>query len=78
MAIIVKKWGNSLGIRLPKKIARLLHIDSGTEVDVSVRDKEIIIKMHQSELDTLLDKITPSNIHNETWEEGRPKGNEIW
>ena len=78
MAIIVKKWGNSLGIRLPKKIARLLHIDSGTEVDVSVRDKEIIIKMHQSELDTLLDKITPSNIHNETWEEGRTKGNEIW
>lgn len=78
MAIIVKKWGNSLGIRLPKKIARLLHIDSGTEVDVSIRDKEIIIKMHQSELDTLLDKITPSNIHNETWEEEHPKGNEIW
>ena len=78
MAIIVKKWGNSLGIRLPKKIAKLLHIDSGTEVDVSVRDKEIIIKMHQSELDTLLDKITPSNIHNETWEEGWPKGKEIW
>ena len=78
MAIIVKKWGNSLGIRLPKKIARLLHIDSGTEVDVSIRDKEIIIKMHQSELDTLLDKITPSNIHNETWEEDQSKGKEIW
>ena len=78
MAIIVKKWGNSLGIRLPKKIARLLHIDSGTEVDVSIRDKEIIIKMHQSELDTLLDKITPSNIHNETWEKDQSKGKEIW
>ena len=78
MAIIVKKWGNSLGIRLPKKIARLLHIDSGTEVDVSIRDKEIIIKMHQSELDTLLDKITSSNIHNETWQEDQSKGKEIW
>jgi antitoxin MazE len=78
MAIIVKKWGNSLGIRLPKKIAKLLHIDSGTEVDVSVKDKEIIIKMHQSELDTLINKITPSNLHNETWEDDKTKGNEIW
>lgn len=78
MAIIVKKWGNSLGIRLPKKIAKLLHIDSGTEVDVSVRDKEIIIKMNKSELDTLIDKIKPSNLHTEIWDDDNPKGNEIW
>ena len=45
---------------------------------MSVKDKEIIIKMHQSELDTLINKITPSNLHNETWENDKTKGNEIW
>ena len=56
MSTIVKKWGNSLGVRIPKQIADALHISSGTEVDIEVRKQEIIIKNHHSGLDELLEQ----------------------
>ena len=78
MSTIVKKWGNSLGVRIPKQIADALHISSGTEVDIEVRKQEIIIKNHHSGLDELLEQITPSNLHKKIFSDDDKQGNEIW
>ena len=40
----IAKWGNSLGLRLPKSIALGAHIDEGDTVDVSVKNGAIVIR----------------------------------
>ncbi len=40
----VQKWGNSQGIRLPKKLLEKTQIKVGEEVDISVKDGKIIVE----------------------------------
>ena len=58
----VQKWGNSLGIRIPKTIAQKLHLHSGSHV----------------ELDLLLDRIDSTNCHHENFTDDSNVGNESW
>jgi len=44
MNVTVKKWGNSQAIRLPKAIAESLDIKENENVEIKVRNDEIIIK----------------------------------
>jgi len=47
----IKKWGNSLGVRLPAVIAREAHLHSDQKVKVSVvGDKVIITPIEQTSL----------------------------
>lgn len=39
----IKKWGNSLGVRLPSAIAQEAHLHTDQRVRISVMDKQIII-----------------------------------
>jgi len=39
----IKKWGNSLGVRLPAIIARETHLHTDQRVRISIVDKQIII-----------------------------------
>lgn len=41
----VKKWGNSLAIRISQPLAKELHSHSGTEVDMELSYSELIIKV---------------------------------
>jgi len=75
----IAKWGNSLGVRLPKSVAREVQLDEGDPVDVSVRNGAIVIRPSRPaySLDQLVAKITPRNRHRETdWNE--PVGHEAW
>ncbi len=75
----IAKWGNSLGLRLPKAVAAEARIGEGDTVEVSVKDGAIIIRPAQSRfsLHELVSKITPRNRHGETdW--GKAKGREQW
>lgn len=77
MKTYVLKWGNSLGIRLPKTLAKLLGVDQGDEIEMVVRKDKMTIQKKTDNLDNLLSQITPANIHKETdW--GTPLGKEIW
>jgi antitoxin MazE len=78
MTVKVQKWGNSLGVRIPRKIANSLHLVSGTEVEVTVNENAIVIKNNYSELDRLLQNINQSNIHKEQFVEEDKQGNEAW
>jgi len=75
----IARWGNSLGLRLPKSVALEAQLDEGDTVAVSVKNGAIVIRPNRPSysLDKLVAKITPRNRHGETdW--GRPVGDEAW
>jgi antitoxin MazE len=72
----VNKWGNSLGIRLPKLIADQFNLEDGATVEIELRNDEIVIKRSRYNLEDMLKQITPDNVHDETdW--GSPIGKEL-
>jgi antitoxin MazE len=78
METIVKKWGNSLGIRIPNLIVRELSLKDGSYVDINDNGNEIIIKpLRKKKLSEMLNLINEQNIHEEIKTSG-PVGNEIW
>ncbi|MGH9410517.1 MAG: AbrB/MazE/SpoVT family DNA-binding domain-containing protein [Vicinamibacterales bacterium] len=75
----ISRWGNSLGLRLPKSIALEAQVDEGDRVDVSVKNGTIVIRPSRPtySLDQLVAKITPRNRRDESdW--GTPVGHEAW
>ena len=79
MTTQVAKWGNSLGLRLPKSVAVEARLGEGDTVDVTVRNGAIVIRPAGPtySLGELVRRITPKNRHRRTdW--GRPVGNEAW
>jgi len=75
----IAKWGNSLGLRIPKAVALEASIGEGDTVEVSVRDGEIVVRAARPaySLLELVDQITPQNRHGETdW--GPPSRREQW
>lgn len=80
MQIQVKKWGNSLAIRIPKSFAIETNINNGSVVDLSLSDGKLIatpISKEKYSLAQLLDEITNKNIHGEI-DAGDAVGREIW
>ncbi|GIO56840.1 MULTISPECIES: AbrB/MazE/SpoVT family DNA-binding domain-containing protein [Paenibacillus] len=73
----VQKWGNSLGIRIPKSLALKVGLEEGSEVDLDVENGHLIIKPKSSSLEELLTQVTPENIHKEI-STGDPEGKEAW
>ena len=78
MEAVVKKWGNSLGIRIPNTIVRELSLKDGSCVDINEKGKEIVIKpIQRNNLSEMLSKINEQNLHEEI-DTGEPVGKEIW
>lgn len=44
MKVKVAKWGNSLGLRLPKAAVEAAGLQAGSEVDVTVEGRELRVK----------------------------------
>lgn len=70
-ATTVQKWGNSLGVRIPKDIAERIKIHQGSEIEMSVMENEdkiiLMPKKPQIEysLEDLLAQCKPENRHEE-------------
>jgi antitoxin MazE len=78
MEAVIKKWGNSLGIRIPSLIVRELSLEDGSFVDIKDKGNEIIIKPKiNNKLSEMLRLINEKNIHGEIEVSG-PIGKEIW
>jgi antitoxin MazE len=78
MVAVVKKWGNSLGIRLPNTLTRNYSLKDGSTVELKNMDNGIyILPRHKENLNALLDKIRAENMHGEI-DTGAPVGGEIW
>lgn len=73
------KWGNSLGVRIPKAFAKEIGIEVGSEVDLSVENGTLILRPRRRpkyELSNLLRGVTERNRHEEI-DTGRT-GRESW
>lgn len=73
----VQKWGNSLGVRIPKPLAQKLGLAEGTPVEVEADDDGIVIRPKRYRLEELLSRITQENLHGEV-DVGLPTGREDW
>lgn len=75
----VQKWGNSLGVRLPKALAKEVQVSIGSEVDIKVANGEIVMKpvrRKKYRLDEMLAQITSDNLP-EVVDMGGPVGKEL-
>ena len=76
----IRKWGNSLAIRIPSAFAQTVRWKNNTVVEVSLVNGHIVIALARPprpKLKSLLAKITPKNIHAEI-DTGMPVGKELW
>lgn len=76
----IQKWGNSLGLRIPRSFAEEAGVGVGSEVDLSIQDGDLLIKPARRrvyQLEELLRRITAKSLHCEV-DTGGPVGREIW
>ena len=80
MATTVQKWGNSLGIRIPKAVAEQVRLENGTEVEFETTAGVLTIRPRRRrrkyKLADLLAKMKGPNPHGEAFP-GGPVGREI-
>ena len=79
MQVTMRKWGNSIGVRIPAGILTELNLSAEKKVDVRAEAGRIIIEpiIHSQEtLEQLLGQITPDNVHSEI-DFGQPVGKEL-
>jgi antitoxin MazE len=62
----VQKWGNSFGVRIPRGLAEEVGLGAGTEVSLTVKDGELVLRLSvpsQLRLADPLEGVTQENIH---------------
>jgi antitoxin MazE len=71
MRATVRKWGNSLGVRVPKAIVERWKLTSGMKVKLDITDEILIVRPHtrsrrrRYKLSELLKQIKPHRRHGE-------------
>lgn len=76
----IKKWGNSLALRIPKLFALDANLKINKVVDISIDKGSIIITPideKEYSLKKLLEGVTKNNLHEE-FDTGAQVGKEIW
>ena len=76
----IKKWGNSLALRIPKLLALDANLKLNKLVDLSIdKGSIIIVPIDEKEysLEKLLEGVSKNNLHGE-FDTGTPVGKEIW
>ena len=80
MVTKIQKWGNSLGLRIPKSFAEEAGVEEGSAVDISIDGNRLVIQPLRSfkyELTELLMEVREDNIHEEI-STGDTVGRESW
>jgi antitoxin MazE len=76
----VKKWGNSLALRIPKVFAEQMAMLPNSPVEISIVDGKLVVNpLYKPEftLEDLLAEITEENLHHEV-DTGVAVGKEVW
>jgi len=76
----IQKWGNSLGLRIPKGVARGARVREGTTVTLAVSNGRLVVAPLETrgyELEALLAGVTRKNLHAAV-DTGDPVGRERW
>lgn len=76
----ISKWGNSLGLRVPRDVAAQTGLTEGVQVDVEARDDGSIIvrkaKPRRYTLEELIAGMTPDKQHPALFDD-EPRGREF-
>lgn len=78
----LKRWGNSLAVRIPANVANAAEFSEGQEVDVEVQDGQVLVRAHQAirrfSRERYLQQLREQNLTpHETVDFGEPQGSEI-
>ncbi len=80
MKTVVKKWGNSASVRIPRQLMKAARLQIDETVDVREESGRIVIepvRRKEYSLADLLKGITRKNLHREL-DFGPPVGREVW
>ena len=77
---VIKKWGNSLGVRIPARLAAQLEIRENSTVELSMAEGGLFVKPANSKPESsrceMPDGITDKNPRKEI-DSGEPRGTQI-
>ncbi len=76
----IQKWGNSLGLRIPRAFAAEAKVGEGSTVELTVENGTLLVRLvdgHRFELEELLKGINKQNLHGEV-STGAAVGRESW
>lgn len=79
MIVKATQWGNSIGVRIPRALARKKGINVDTSVEVNETEDGVLIRpavIKEYSLKELVRGITQQNRHSEA-DFGRPVGKEL-
>jgi antitoxin MazE len=79
MNATISRWGNSIGVRIPRSVLDRTRLHEGDTVSVTVAaDGSVVLRpAERKDLAILLNAITPENLHAETFADA-PVGAEVW
>jgi antitoxin MazE len=80
MDTTIRKWGNSLAIRIPKAFADEVGLDHGSQVELQIMGGQLVLRPIRKpayDLATLLSQVTVANQHAEV-DMGASAGDEVW
>lgn len=76
----VRKWGNSLALRIPKSFAAASGLQADAAVEMSLEKGKLVVRPVTPpplELEQLLQGVTDENLPGE-WNTGRAMGKEVF
>ncbi len=76
----IQKWGNSLGLRIPRSFAAEAQVEEGSTVDLAVENGSLLVRPLRARkyaLRELLKRVNRRNLHGES-PTGEPAGREAW
>jgi antitoxin MazE len=76
----IQRWGNSLGLRIPKSLAQETAVQEGSTVDLAAEQGRLVIRPVRSRkyrLGDLLRGIRRAHLHGEV-PTGPAVGREVW
>jgi antitoxin MazE len=77
---VIKKWGNSLALRIPKPLADEVGLAEDSAVDLLLEEGKLVIvpaTASRYTLESLLADVTVENLHDEV-DTGVAMGGEAW
>ena len=80
MHVRVRKWGNSLAVRIPKPLAEDAEVKEGTVLNLAVSGGKVVatpVQKKKLSLRQLLAKVNRKNLHGEV-DSGGSVGREVW
>jgi len=80
MTTKIRKWGNSLAVRIPDEFAENLDLRDGSVVGFEQKENRIIITKAKPKytLEDMVKGITKKNSHKLIWPDDAPRGKEVW